>query len=866
MVRPVFNPDVLSHQVAPGDTLRVSTTLASAPSAARFAPSLRNGEGFVRVLETQVFQVVTRPYTEEEIRELPPRMREEARRNGRVEERVLFERAEGQSFVAVETGQTVEILLELSVPPQTLEHITAATLVVESPAWETVELPVFCVIGRASYIPVVEPEIVRAALMPGESKSAIVVIPAAPSGDSLIACIVNGRGVIRLTHVIAFTTVRRDYTEEELREMPPWLREELRREGYLEQVERSRSNGTQPLAVAAGEMVHVYLDLTAPPRGFPEVTEASLVIDSPRWQRRQTIARLNIGRMAVELSTESVSISQGGTAEIVVSAQSLAGFGDDVYFRIDSPGDKIHIPSPSPPRLRVEARRGAAARLTLFAEDDAPVGRMPATFEARVFEQLQLHRLPLQIDVIPGGVTVGARPSAITARQGDTVTFEVFAISEGATKNMTFAQGGLPEGVHIEPASFPVGPGRASQVQSVRMFIDRNAPATRNAWTPIVWSANDGIHSGILSVPLTIEMPPEERVFRQEITTPAGTALGGFAEVVIRNDGTYTFRGHMHGSGFDPYSFRVGFFIATPETTLADTFTSRVGGTIGGGPRDRDWDRPGRNELIRERWTMFRNAGCTFNKWYEDTGALGTLEEFLLTATEFLLLRALAGPAAAAVLLLGPELAQLTEMPIARPQGVPGSIILGGVVLLFGPLAAVPTVVAGVAVARIEDVKSRPMHPSEIEEARKVFGDTLPIDRIRVTNLSKGAGPDERNFCELYTIDKTIILGMGHAFDTEMTNNPSFMHELTHAWQWAHEAFTPAKMWGAIERVFMNAHDEADLYRFAGSRPWRDYESEGQATIVETWYQIFRDNLDSEAARSHFLFPYIANHIRMGNP
>jgi len=53
---------------------------------------------------------------------------------------------------------------------------------------------------------------------------------------------------------------------------------------------------------------------------------------------------------------------------------------------------------------------------------------------------------------------------------------------------------------------------------------------------------------------------------------------------------------------------------------------------------------------------------------------------------------------------------------------------------------------------------------------------------------------------------------------------------------------------------------------FAGSRPWRDYESEGQATIVETWYQIFRDNLDSEAARSHVLFPYIANHIRMGNP
>jgi hypothetical protein len=323
----------------------------------------------------------------------------------------------------------------------------------------------------------------------------------------------------------------------------------------------------------------------------------------------------------------------------------------------------------------------------------------------------------------------------------------------------------------------------------------------------------------------------------------------------------------MRGSGFDPYSFRIGFYLSTSIVTLADTFTSRVGGSLGGGPRDRDWDHPGRNELIREHWPIIRNATCTFNKWYENTGVLGTLEEFALTIGEFLVLRALAGPAAAAVLLLGPELAQAADLPVTRPHRIPGSIILSGVVILFGPLAAVPAVVAGIAVAAAEDVQSRPMHPSEVQEAKKVFGETLPIDQIRVTNLMRYGVLGPANFCDFNPIDETIILGMGDDYNTEITSSASFMHELTHAWQWAHDAFSPAKMWGAIKRNFLSAEEVSRLYDMCfNGCPWRDMHSEGQAEVVEYWYGKYRVNLDSDDARNDPFFRYIANNIRMGNP
>jgi hypothetical protein len=54
------------------------------------------------------------------------------------------------------------------------------------------------------------------------------------------------------------------------------------------------------------------------------------------------------------------------------------------------------------------------------------------------------------------------------------------------------------------------------------------------------------------------------------------------------------------------------------------------------------------------------------------------------------------------------------------------------------------------------------MRPSEIAEADKVFVDTLPIDRIRVTNLKRSLRGNPA-----YDTDNTIIISMGDRFDAD---------------------------------------------------------------------------------------------------
>ena len=47
----------------------------------------------------------------------------------------------------------------------------------------------------------------------------------------------------------------------------------------------------------------------------------------------------------------------------------------------------------------------------------------------------------------------------------------------------------------------------------------------------------------------TVAQGPEEVQFRQVVTTPSGTALGGSVDLTLRSDGTYKANFHMHDSG-----------------------------------------------------------------------------------------------------------------------------------------------------------------------------------------------------------------------------------------------------------------------------------------------------------------------------
>jgi hypothetical protein len=329
MPSPGLDPDCLCVQIEPGRTRIATSTIVRIPSSAEMTATVVDGDSLVRVKQVTIVRILKRPPTDKEIAELPPfplSIREKAR-NRLIEVREEVQRVTGDTLIAVKAGQLAEIQLEFSVPPESPEGVTCARLLVEGTSWTSLQLPVFCVVGRSVAVANVEPASIRLALAPGERAAKRMVVENAPTNDALIACVVNGADVIRLEQMIAFQPIRRRFTEEELLEMPPIppsIREIARREGYVEYQEIARSTGATPLPVDAGQMIQLYLEFSAPAQDFRDITEALLVIDSPHWERMEVPLRQIIGQISVALSTETVTLHQGATANLTVSVTSLA--------------------------------------------------------------------------------------------------------------------------------------------------------------------------------------------------------------------------------------------------------------------------------------------------------------------------------------------------------------------------------------------------------------------------------------------------------------------------------------------------------------------------------------------------------------
>jgi hypothetical protein len=266
----------------------------------------------------------------------------------------------------------------------------------------------------------------------------------------------------------------------------------------------------------------------------------------------------------------------------------------------------------------------------------------------------------------------------------------------------------------------------------VTFIVDRDAPTGTSLWVPIRWQTPDLQHSGFLNTRLTITLAPESHTFRHDVVTPTGTALGGFAELVIRNDGSYTFRGHLHDSGFDSYDFRLNVVLRTAAErfiSLAEFESGSVHGSVGSGSRDHDWEQHATSELLRTQWPSFRDGETEFGFEFDDSGVLGALGDIAKGAAELIATRVVVGPVVAPLIMIGSRLARSADLPISSPPGIPGAFVLGGAVLLFGPLAIFPAFLAGVAIASLADIKSRPMRDDERALAFEVCRDTLPIAR-----------------------------------------------------------------------------------------------------------------------------------------
>jgi hypothetical protein len=368
--------------------------------------------------------------------------------------------------------------------------------------------------------------------------------------------------------------------------------------------------------------------------------------------------------------------------------------------------------------------------------------------------------------------------------------------------------------------------------------------------------------------------------FHADITTPAGTALGGTVDITLFSDGRYSFNVHMHDSGFDPYTFRVRCALQAPSglTVLFQT-SGHTDGT-GSNPfghvnRDFDHNEEGQNSMIKQCWMDMRASSMSVSKSYEDAGVLNTIEDIAKDLLGFLVADVTFGAGLALVIAASAELANALDASFVGPGGLVGVVVAGGVVWVFGPSAIIAAVVAGVAAGAITDamIKHRQMTSEEYRFASTVFGNTLPPrERLYLTNLSHGGG-------RKYTwpnLDGSVVINLDDAFDDPMhyasinnypTKGQVFIHELAHAWQIQTKSFIPGVLCKAVLET--GSYD----YGPAG-QAWSDFGLEQQAAIVDHWFGKYAGmwntiedviaNLATQDAIHDSYFGYIANNIRLG--
>jgi hypothetical protein len=324
--------------------------------------------------------------------------------------------------------------------------------------------------------------------------------------------------------------------------------------------------------------------------------------------------------------------------------------------------------------------------------------------------------------------------------------------------------------------------------------------------------------------------------FHADITTPAGTALGGTVDLTLFSDGRYSFNVHMHDSGFDPYTFRVRCAAQAPNgVNVLFQVSGHTDGT-GSNPfghvnRDFDHKEEGVRPLAKLYWLDVRSSSISVSKSYEDVGALNTIEDIAKDLLGFLVADVTFGAGLALVIAASAELADSLDASFVGTGGLVGVAVAGGVVWVFGPSAIIAAVVAGVAAGAITDalIKHRMMTVEEYRFAGTVFGDTLPArERFFITNLSSDGG---RNYT-WPNVDGSILLNLNNAFENPMgytegaypTKGQVFIHELVHAWQIKTKSFVPGLICKRV--VETSAYD-----RGASDQSWNEKGLEQQAAI-----------------------------------
>ncbi|MFN7982494.1 MAG: hypothetical protein U0Q11_11595 [Vicinamibacterales bacterium] len=97
---------------------------------------------------------------------------------------------------------------------------------------------------------------------------------------------------------------------------------------------------------------------------------------------------------------------------------------------------------------------------------------------------------------------------------------------------------------------------------------------------------------------------PGELSYQADLRWPSPSSIGGTASVTVRQDGSYTFRGHLHCAGAEPKTDYSVLCTLIDSQRRPYVFSQKgwVTGLAGTGSRDDDWNLEGKNAEIARCW------------------------------------------------------------------------------------------------------------------------------------------------------------------------------------------------------------------------------------------------------------------------
>ena len=348
-------------------------------------------------------------------------------------------------------------------------------------------------------------------------------------------------------------------------------------------------------------------------------------------------------------------------------------------------------------------------------------------------------------------------------------------------------------------------------------------------------------------------------VFDEPIVTDE--PLGGRHSLTVSSDGRYRYQGHLRATGLTSFEVAIVATLRHPievlggppaEGQVAFAAHGEVHGSNEAGGRGFAWDEVGQLPLPAAEWDALR--GSRFNTRLEfDSDLFGDAGDIASFFGQVFALSATFGAAGVAIVLAG-KAADLLDIEQCVLPGMVGVVMVSGAAYVLGPGVLYPAFLVGAAVTATL-VQQRVLRPDERTFADLVFSTPSPgqaspnadlYDRIRLTNL---VGLGGRPFTTP-GLGGAILVNLGEGFDYpvsytgrggaalgENAAGQLLIHELTHAWQIAHESFTPSYYCRALSTAVGTVGGDMSAYSYGSAGPpWGDFGTEQQASIVDEWF------------------------------